>query len=390
MLEAEFSPDLRAAVARALPAYRQALIEICEIPAPPFDEERRASDVARRMAELALDVSRDDEGNVIGRLAGQDRQARLVVNAHLDTVFERDVPIHVIEKEGRLFAPGISDNSASLAALLMLVPLARQLASPLPFDVIFLANVGEEGLGNLRGMRRFFSQYSARDDVQIQADLVIDGVLGKVTPRGIGVRRLKLTYETAGGHSWLDYGASSAVHSLAQALARALAIPVPSQCKTTFNAAQVQGGTAINAIAAQASTWLDLRSEDPIVLDEYTRSVLGAFEAEAARTGVNLRTELLGERPAGGIPNEHALVKLAQRTAAKLHLDCIVRSGSTDANIPLSLGIPSLAFGITDGTRQHTLYESLGTASLEPGLLFAAEMLLQTIRWIAIESPAGI
>jgi acetylornithine deacetylase/succinyl-diaminopimelate desuccinylase-like protein len=377
------APELRAAVAEQLSAYRRAIVEICETAAPPFEEERRAVDVARRMAEAGLDVTRDEEGNVIGRLAGQDRTARLVLAAHLDTVFSKETPIRVEERDGRLYAPGVSDNSASIAAMLALVPLLRQLASPLPFDIIFLSNVGEEGLGNLRGMRRFFSDYATRKDVSVKAVLVIDGVLGKITPRAIGVKRLKLTFTTPGGHSWLDAGAPSAVHSLAAGLSRALAVPIPAQPKTTFNAASVQGGTAINAIASEASTWLDLRSEDPATLAQFERDILSAIEAGAAQTNAALTTEVLGERPAGGIPDEHQLIVFAQEIISKLGLNCIVRAGSTDANIPLSLGIPSLAFGITDGARQHTLEESLGLASLEPGLLLATEMVLKTIDWIA-------
>ena len=330
-------------------------IQIQQIPAPTFSENARGEFVRGRfIRENLKDVSMDSLGNVYARLPGKQKKAKpLIVSAHLDTVFPASVNLQVKQEAGKIIAPGIGDNSLGVAALFGILWGLRERKIELKHDVWFVANVGEEGLGDLCGMRGVVERFGA----DIIGYLVLEGLaLGHVYHRAIGVRRYRITAKTAGGHSWADYGKPSAVHELAALVTQLTAIRLPRQPRTTMNVGTFGGGTGINVLASEAKCELDLRSEDPKTLLKLTRQVEKLFK-DADRDGVKMMAEIIGERPIGEIPADHPLVQLAVDCICKQGLDAILTIGSTDANIPLSLGIPAVVMGITTGGGAHTLQE---------------------------------
>ena len=341
-------------------------VQIQQIPAPTFAEGQRGEFVRGLfLTENLKDVSMDSLGNVYARLPGKQKKAKpLIVSAHLDTVFPNSINLQVKKESGNIVAPGIGDNSLGVAALFGILWGLRERKIELKQDVWFVANVGEEGLGDLRGMRGVVERF----DKDVIGYLVIEGLaLGHVYHRAIGVRRYRITVKTAGGHSWSDYGQPSAVHELAALVTQLTAIRLPREPRTTMNVGTFGGGTGINVLAAEAKCELDLRSEDPKTLMKLTHQVEDLLK-NADRTGVRIMAEIIGERPAGEISADHALVQLAVTCTAEQGLDAILTSGSTDANIPLSLGIPAVVMGITTGGSAHTVNEYIDTAPIGKGL----------------------
>lgn len=341
-------------------------LQIQQIPAPTFHEGPRGEFVRARFLEEKLsDVSMDSLGNVYARLPGKAKKSRaLVVSAHLDTVFASSVNLAIKKEAQRVMAPGIGDNSLGLASLFGIVWWLRERKIELKRDVWFAATVGEEGLGDLRGMRRVAERFGAG----VIGYLVLEGLAyGHVYHRAVGVRRYRVTAKTAGGHSWSDYGQPSAVHELASLVAQLISIPLPREPRTTMNVGTIQGGTGVNVLAAEAKCELDLRSEDPRTLAGLVRQVEEIL-IHAGRPGVKIAAEVIGERPAGEIPADHALVKLAVDCMAEQGVNAILTTGSTDANIPLSKGIPAVVMGITTGGGAHTTNEYIDIEPIERGL----------------------
>jgi tripeptide aminopeptidase len=234
----------------------------------------------------------------------------------------------------------------------------------LPHDVWFVANVGEEGLGDLCGMRAVVERF----DKNVIGYLVLEGLaLGHVYHRAIGVRRYRITAKTAGGHSWSDYGQPSAVHELAGLVTQLTALRLPRQPRTTMNVGKFDGGTGINVLASEAKCELDLRSEDPAALSKLIYQVEELFRF-ADRDGVKILAEIIGQRPAGEIPAEHPLVKLAVNCMHEQGMSAVLTSGSTDANIPLSRNIPAVVMGITTGGGAHTTHEYIDLEPIEKGM----------------------
>lgn len=369
-------------------------IAVCQVPAPPFGEGARAEFVAARLRELGFErVDVDAEGNVVcvyrEPVAGEPA---LLVTAHLDTVFPPGTDVTVRREGNRLLAPGISDNSASVALLVHLAAALRAAGYEPPHGLAFVANVGEEGLGDLRGMKHLFAEGLAAR-WRVGAVLVLDGPLGLISHRGIASRRLEVVYEGPGGHSWSDFGQPSAVHALGRAINALDALPLPSNPRTTLNVGLIEGGTAVNAIAERARMVVDLRSEDPAVLTAVEQRV----RAAVARAGGGLRsstgslsvsTRVVGDRPGGGIPEDHPLVQrvVAVTRAFRLKPRCI--ASSTDANVPLARGIPAVAVGTKQGGGAHTLGEYLVLDSLLPGARYALAVLLSCSEWLAGQSAA--
>ena len=341
-------------------------IQIQQIPAPTFSEGERAEFVRGLfLKENLKDVSMDLLGNVYARLPGKQKKAKpLIVSAHLDTVFPAGVNLQVKREAGKIIAPGIGDNSLGVAALFGILWSLRERKIALKHDIWFVANIGEEGLGDLRGMRGMVERF----DSNVIGYLVLEGLaLGHVYHRAIGVRRYRVTAKTAGGHSWADYGQPSAVHELAALVTQLTAIRLPREPRTTMNVGTFSGGTGINVLAAEAKCELDLRSEDPQTLLKLTYQVEKLFK-DADREGVRMMAEIIGERPAGEIPAEHALVQLALTCTREQGVDAILTAGSTDANIPLSRGIPAVVMGITTGGGAHTLHEYINVDPVGKGL----------------------
>jgi tripeptide aminopeptidase len=341
-------------------------IQIQQIPAPTFSEGARAEFVRGLFVKENLkDVSMDPLGNVFGRLPGRQKKTRpLIITAHLDTVFPAGVNLQFKQEAGRIVAPGIGDNSLGVAALFGVLWSLRERKIELSHDVWFVANVGEEGLGDLRGMRSVVERF----DSKIIGYLVLEGLaLGHVYHRAIGVRRYRITAKTAGGHSWADYGQPSAVHELAGLVTQLTSIRLPREPRTTMNVGTFGGGTGVNVLASEAKCELDLRSEDPKALSKLIYQVEKLLK-DADREGVRIMAEIIGERPAGEIPADHPLVQLAVKCVREQGVDAVLTIGSTDANVPLSLGIPAVVMGISTGGGAHTTHEYVDIDPVGMGL----------------------
>ncbi len=341
-------------------------IRIQQIPAPTFAEGPRGEFVrALFVKEKLKDVSMDTLGNVFARLPGKQKKAQaLVVSAHLDTVFPASINLQIKEEAERIVAPGIGDNSIGVAALFGIIWSLRERKIAPKHDVWFVANVGEEGLGDLRGMCGVVDRFGK----DVLGYLVLEGLaLGHVYHRAIGVKRYRITAKTAGGHSWSDYGQPSAVHELASLVTQLTAIQLPREPRTTMNVGTIGGGTGVNVLAAEAKCELDLRSEDPNMLAKLVHQVEELI-IHASRTGVKIVAEVIGERPAGEIPADHEVVQLALNCVRKQGLNAILTAGSTDANIPLSQNIPAVVMGITTGGGAHTANEYININPMKKGI----------------------
>lgn len=338
-------------------------IQIQQIPAPTFDERRRAEFVRDLFEhEGLLNVSIDEMGNVYARMLGKEKNAKaLIVSAHLDTVFPSSINLQVKKEAGKVIAPGIGDNSLGVAGLFGII---WALKDKLNHDVWFVANVGEEGLGDLGGMKAVVQKFGN----DVIGYLVLEGMaLGYVYHQAIGVKRYRITTKTVGGHSWSDYGSPSAVHEMANLITKLTSLRLPKTPRTTMNVGTIQGGTGVNVLASEAKCELDLRSESPKALTKLINQVEKIL-VNASREGVKVMAEVIGDRPAGEISAEHAMVKLAVKCLAEQNLSAVLTTGSTDANIPLSQNIPTVVLGITTGGGAHTTDEYIDVDGIEKGM----------------------
>lgn len=339
-------------------------VEIQQIPAPTFEEGERADFVRAQFTQAGLsDVEIDATGNVYGRWRGGGA-APLVVSAHLDTVFPRETDLLVRRDAKRVFAPGIGDNSIGVAALLGLAWSLRAREASLRGDIWFVANTCEEGLGDLRGMKAVVDRFGAN----VTGYLVLEGAaLGHIYHRGVGVHRYKISARVAGGHAWSDYGQPSAIHELASLTSKIAALELPKSPRTTLNVGKILGGTSVNTIAGDASIELDMRSESPAALAELV-SAVDALIVAANRPEVRVDAMTIGARPAGEVSANHSFVKLAADCTRAQGLDMSLVGGSTDANVPLSRGIPAVVMGVTRGGGAHTVNEFVETDFVERGM----------------------
>lgn len=338
-------------------------VGIATIPAPPFGEAARSAHIAKRFREAGMaDVAADELGNVVGRLKGDG--PRIMVVSHMDTVFPAGTPLKPRIEGDSIFCPGIRDNSTAVANLISLARLAGATGWRPPCDLILASSVGEEGLGDLRGMRKLMADWGDR----IDAVIAYDGDIGNVVHAGAGSRRYKVTYRAIGGHSFMDFGNPSAIHGLATACARFCKIKVPKDPKTTLNVGTIGGGSSVNAIAEEAAALIDMRSVSQGELDKLSTSALGIFESTAAEFGCKATLDKVGDRPGGSIPADHPLVLAAAGVLRDMGVTAELSASSTDANIPLSLGIPAVCVGSSRGSGVHTVGESLQISSIRPGL----------------------
>lgn len=342
----------------------EAAVRIQQIPAPTFAEQARGRYVLERFRALGLaDVRMDEQANVTGRLRGREPGPGVLVSAHLDTVFPAETDLTARRDGERLWGPGIGDNSMGVAGLLA---LADALCQTTPRrDLWFAANIGEEGLGNLQGMWTVVRALQPH----LGAVVVLEGgAYGVVIHEGIGVQRRRLTVEAAGGHAWSDFGAPSAIHELCRLGAALAELNVPEEPRTSFNLGTIAGGTSVNTIAAHATALLDLRSAAPHSLERLAQEV-DQLVSRAQREGVTVRSEAIGARPAGSVPATHPLVQAALASLRRVgHPDPQLRNASTDANVPLTLGIPTVCLGITVGHNAHRLDEYIELPPLKAGL----------------------
>ncbi|MDQ2655683.1 MAG: M20/M25/M40 family metallo-hydrolase [Chloroflexota bacterium] len=342
--------------------------QIAEIPAPTNDETRRSRFFQEQAEQLGLLVASDELGDVVatipGRLPGGIGTKSLLIAAHLDTVFGNHVPLEVTPGEGRLAGPGIGDNSLAVASVLSLPQLFETAGLKPAVDVLITGNVGEEGLGNLRGIREVMKTHPT-----IGAVVALEGHnLGRVTHVAVGSRRYRVTAVGPGGHSWGDFGQPNAIHVIAKFIAELDAIPLPRMPKTTLNVGTIEGGVSVNTIAPSVSCLLDLRSTDEHSLQRLSERVVRLAAKHSRPNGVMLNLETIGERPAGVVPVDSPIVKVATATLNLLGVEATLDASSTDANVPIAAGIPAVCIGLTSGGNVHRVDEFIDTAPVPLGL----------------------
>ncbi len=340
--------DIKADDARALEEQKR----ITEIPAPPYKEKVRAEYFLKRMQELGFkDAVIDTEGNVIALRKGTGGgRPKLVVSAHLDTVFPESTDVTVKEKDGAILAPGIGDDSRGLAALLSLIKTMNENSIATIGDLVVVGTVGEEELGNLRGVKALF-----RDHADIDGFISIDGLgITRVVNQATGSHRYEMIFRGPGGHSFQEFGLPSAIHAMGRAVAKISELQTPSDPKTTFTVGTVSGGTSVNAIAGEAKMAVDMRSNSTDELLKLEARLLDlvrqAVVEENARWNTDKMTveiTLIGDRPAGTVSMDSPIVQATQRTVAAIGRGPRVTfaGSSTDSNIAMSLGIPAVMIG---------------------------------------------
>jgi acetylornithine deacetylase/succinyl-diaminopimelate desuccinylase-like protein len=344
------------------PQLRQWQLDIVRIPAPPFGESARAAWFLDRFHQLGLtNIHLDDIGNVLAELAPETSSNDtpcVLLSAHLDTVFPANTPIEPIEEKDsrRIHAPGICDNAAGLTGLLAIAAALRHARITPPIPLLFAANVGEEGEGDLRGMRHLFERGPYR--TRIAAAIALEGSgSSAVVTRALGSLRFRATISGPGGHSWADAGTLNPILLLSHALTEIAALQLPTDPLTTINVGLVSGGTSINSIPESATALLDIRSTDATQLVNTATAVHQIFDEittpsttqKTTNPPPGLHIEAIGNRPAAALPDDSPLLHTLRAVDRHLTIRTEPRLGSTDANIPLSRGIPAIAIG-TGGT----------------------------------------
>ena len=397
---AELARDPR--VARALDylaknaaAITEEQVRITEIPSPPFQEGQRAAYLKKLFAASGANPKSDDAGNVIAEFPGATESEVVLLTAHLDTVFPEGTKVAVRREKNILYAPGISDNGTGLAAIVALARVFLDAKIKPHRTVVFVADVGEEGEGNLRGARALVEKYGSR----LKAMIAVDGAsTDYVVAQALASRRLQVTITGPGGHSWSDFGVANPVNAIARGINRFLQVQVPGSPKTTYNVGEIEGGNSVNAIPARASIKVDFRSEQERELGRLETALRDAMRegiasemnmarerGEAAGKGSELQMEVksLGVRPGGELAPNSPLLLAVQEADRYLGNRSNIERSSTDANIPLSLGIPAISLG--GGGRAggaHTLAEWYDPSGRELGL---QRLLLTTLGIAGVE-----
>jgi len=344
------------------------IIQITETPAPPFKEEKRARLFADLLKQSGLsDVEIDAEGNVIGLRKGTRNGPMIAIAAHLDTVFPEGTNVKVRRQGTRLFAPGVGDDSRALAVLLEIVRAMDAAKIQTASDILFVGNVGEEGEGDLRGMKYLFQKGPYKDRIKMFISLDPFGWGNDVTVGGIGSKRFKVVFRGPGGHSFGNFGLVSPAYALGDAIQKLSRMQVPSRPKTTFNVGVIGGGTSVNSIPFEAWMDVDIRSEMKEDLDKSVDTFIrlmheAADEENRVRTTsqgrIDVEVKLIGDRPFGQVAMNSPIVQTAGAVIQSFGLNPNYGMSSTDSNIPLSMGIPAITLesGGTGG-RNHTLDE---------------------------------
>jgi acetylornithine deacetylase/succinyl-diaminopimelate desuccinylase-like protein len=374
--------------------------EVVVIPAPPFGEQARTEWLAARFAESGLSqVEIDEAGNVFGwlpaaKLPAESTGPVVVLSAHLDTVFPAETPLHPVVEGERLTAPGACDNCAGVAGMLAIAKALVEAKIEFPAPLIFLGNVGEEGEGDLRGVRHLYKQRALAG--RIAAHIVLDGAgADSAITQALGSRRCRVTMTGPGGHSFTDAGTPNPIAALAFALATLAGTELPKEPRTTLNLGTIHGGTSVNSIPESAQASIDFRSTCPeellrlevalhrAVEDAVEHSNAQAKSAAAHGRGVlAFQIDKIGDRPAAQLPDDSPLLEALRAVDRHLGLRTELRLGSTDANIPLSLGIPALSMGAGgEGGGAHTLAEWYSARDRETGLKRVLLLTLAMTEW---------
>ena len=359
-------------------------IRLTEIPAPSFQEEKRAAAVKALFASEGLAIHTDKIGNVVGELRGRNEKEAVLIAAHLDTVFPAGTDVKVRRDGDKLVAPGISDNGTGLAGLLAIARAIRAAKIQPQRTILFAANVGEEGEGNLRGMRSLIEAYRGR----LRAVIVLDGSgIEHVTTKALASRRVEVVITGPGGHSWSDFGMPNPINALVRGSVRFINTRVPTSPRTTFNLGQVEGGTSVNSIPYEAKLKVDLRSESEDEIVRLEAALRESFETgikdemdnarERNRGKLSVKFNLIGSRPGGELAADSPLLSALRSADEAVGNQSRIERSSTDANIPMSLGIDALAIGAGgNGGGAHSLQEWYETAGRETGLKRALLTLL--------------
>jgi tripeptide aminopeptidase len=394
---ADLSPALLQEVARvaALPAVRGAFADflsheaqladwqqqLAKIPAPPFGEQLRSEWMLERFLELGLEQVRTDEAaNVFGiRPAIGNRYVAL--SAHIDTVFPAGTPLNVRQQGSRLYGPGVSDNAAGVVAMLGIAAAISRSRVRHTAPILFVANVGEEGEGDLRGMRHIFADSHWLDSIAF--NLVLDGAGNDtIVAEALGSRRFEVIVRGPGGHSWSDFGAPNPIVVLARAIESFRQTPLPVSPKTTFNIGVIRGGTSVNSIPESASMRVDIRSTSTAEIERLERALRSGLDMAVANEtkaisqsgkeralGLSAEVVTIGDRPGGELPPEARILQVIRSVDAHLGNVAQVQRASTDANIPLSLGREAIAIGGGGtGGGAHTLQEWFDCTGRDFGL----------------------
>lgn len=340
-------------------------VSICEIPAPPFKEAVRAAEFQKRLIALGVQhVRTDSEGNVIGEIRGSGPGPTVVLSGHLDTVFPEGTNVQVKREGTRFSAPGIGDDCRGLAVVLA---SARQIINAkIPFSgrLLVIGTVGEEGPGNLRGVRALFRS-PLKDSIDMF--LSVDGTGFGITNGGVGSNRYRVSYVGPGGHSYGAFGMPNPIHAMGRAIAKIADLQATTNPKVTFNVGMVSGGTSVNSISADGTMEIDLRSESAAALasidSKLQVALREALSEERARwprskVALDLKIDTMGLRPAGHTPDTASVVRIAQAAASVMKIDARLNTSSTDANIAMSLGVPAITLdGGGTGRGAHSLEE---------------------------------
>ncbi len=357
-------------------------MDLARIPAPPFGEEARAEWAAEKFHALGLhEVHKDSAGNVFGVRRGE-LDWGISISAHLDTVFPPNTPLNIRQQNRTLYGPGISDNAAGVTALLALAAAFENFSLPHAASLMFIGNVGEEGEGDLRGMRHIFSETKWKDF--IRASLVLDGAgSDTIVAEALGSRRFEVAVRGPGGHSWSDFGAPNPIVVLARAIHLFSQTRVSSSPKTTFNIGVIRGGTSVNSIPDSASMRVDMRSSSGVEIQRLEMELRRAVEQAIAETeafagarksperdsGLTWEIVSIGNRPGGELDPGARILQIARAVDAHLGNTSRIQRASTDANIPISMGREAIAIGAGgSGGGAHTLHEWFDTGGREIGL----------------------
>jgi tripeptide aminopeptidase len=373
------NPEVRAGLnwfSRNLSWINEQQIRITEVPAPPFQESSRADFVKSLLANCGLEVSIDKTGNVIGELAGATDKEIVMLTAHLDTVFPPGTEVKVRRDGDRLNAPGISDNGTGLAGLVAIARAMHEAEIKPRRTILFVADVGEEGEGNLRGMRALVDTYRAR----LKAAVVLDGSgTDHVTTKALASRRLEVLITGPGGHSWSDFGMPNPINALVRGSIRFINTKVPSSPRTTFNLGQIEGGTSVNSIPYEARLKVDIRSEsedeltklESALRESITAGARDEMESSRDRSKGKLewKIDVLGTRPGGELAVNSQLFASLRAADDYVGNQSRVERSSTDANIPLAAGIEAISIGAGGtGGGAHSLQEWYEPTGRELGL----------------------
>jgi len=373
ILQSRTFADVTAAIDRGHDRLVAETIQLTEIPAPPFKEDARGKAFAAMLRSAGVtSVETDPEGNVIGLRKGaasapSGGSGLVAIAAHLDTVFPEGTDVKVKRDGARLLAPGIGDNTRSLAVLLAIVRAFNDAKVQTSSDILFIGNVGEEGTGDLRGVRYLFQRGAYKDRIKTFLSLDGTGAGDSITNGAVGSKRYRVTFKGPGGHSYGSFGLVSPAFAMGRAIEKFSAIKVPSTPRTTFNVGVIGGGTSVNSIPFESWMEIDMRSESPAELEKLDRAAAAIMRQAAddentarstAQGRITVEMKLIGDRPSGMTPPDSPLGRIASAAVAASGMTAHFNASSTDSNIPISLGIPALTLDSGGrGGREHSLDE---------------------------------